>query len=160
CWRTPAYSCPLTYYATTFGYGTILFILTSSSLFAKLYKYKRWQTGILLGTPLTVGSILGELFAGYVSDRIAERRALARNGRRRPEDPLYAIIPGAVLTPLGIIIEGVCITHRTRPVGPAFGIAIASFGLQIITTLVYAYTADCYRPQTPDIGTALNFGRQ
>ncbi|KAK4555640.1 hypothetical protein LTR86_007393 [Recurvomyces mirabilis] len=156
----PSVTLPMLYYATSFGYGSILFVLTSSNLFAKLYKYKPWQTGVLLGVPLTVGSVLGEFFAGYLSDLIAERRAKTRGGLWRPEDRFIAILPGFVLTPLGIIIEGVCISRHTHTIGPAMGIAVASFGLQIITTVVYAYTADCYRPQTAEIGAVLNFGRQ
>ncbi|KAK3675143.1 hypothetical protein LTR78_005077 [Recurvomyces mirabilis] len=156
----PSVTLPMLNYSTSFGYGSILFILTSSNLFAKLYKYKAWQTGVLLGVPLTVGSVLGEFFAGYLSDLIAERRAKTRGGLWRPEDRFIAILPGFVLLPLGIIIEGVCITRHTHPIGPAMGIAVASFGLQIITTVVYAYTADCHRPRTAEVGAVLNFGRQ
>lgn len=40
------------------------------------------------------------------------------------------------------------------------GIAIAAFGLQIISTNVYAYVTNCYKPQLSEISIPLNFGRQ
>lgn len=40
------------------------------------------------------------------------------------------------------------------------GIGIAAFGLQIISTNVFAYVTDCYKPQSAEISTLLNFGRQ
>lgn len=59
------------------------------------------------------------------------------------------------------------------------GIGIASFGLQVATTVIYAYTCEvglsntlrvsmplafltfqqCYKPQAAEIGAVLNFGR-
>jgi hypothetical protein len=148
------------YYATSFGYGSILFILTSSEIFLKLYKHEPWQTGVLLGVPLTVGSLLGELCSGYICDVIAERCAIAQSGRRRAENRLFAILPGAVLTPFGIIIEGVCITQKKQPFALGVGIAIATIGLQIVTTVVYTYTNHCYKPQAPEVGAILCFVRQ
>lgn len=156
----PSVLLPTLYYSVSFGYGSILFIITSANIFLKVYKYKPYQTGVLLGVPLTVGSVIGELVAGGLSDWISEKRALARGGARKPEDRLLALFPAIVLLPLGIIIEGVCLTHNLHAIGTGFGIAIASFGLQIATTVVYTYTAECYRQQAAEIGSLLNFGRQ
>ena len=138
----PSVLLPTLYYSVSFGYGSILFIITSANIFLKVYKYKPYQTGVLLGVPLTVGSVVGELVAGGVSDWISEKRALTRKGVRKPEDRLLALLPAIVLLPLGISIEGVCLTHKLHAVGTGFGIAIASFGLQIATTVVYTYTAE------------------
>lgn len=64
--------------------------------------------------------------------------------------------------------------------GPVMGIAVAAVGLQIVTTNIYAYITDvsfpfcdtevqtmltvpplqCYKPQSAEISTLLNFGRQ
>jgi hypothetical protein len=40
------------------------------------------------------------------------------------------------------------------------GIGIGAFGLQLISTNVFAYITDCYKPQSAEISTLLNFGRQ
>ena len=128
--------------------------------------------------------------AGGLSDRISNRRAMARSGqRRKPEDRLVGLLPAIILLPLGIIIEGVCIQQKTHWIGVGMGIGIASFGLQIATTIVYTYTAEvcplspsplsapfladpvprkanhldamqCYRQQAAELGVLLNFARQ
>jgi MFS family permease len=133
---------PAAYYAVSFAYGSILFIISSAALFKEAYHFQPQQTGLLLGIPLTLGSLLGESVSGGLSDWISNRRAMRRGGERIPEDRLLAICPASVLTPLGIIIEGVCIQHKTHWIGVAMGIAIASFGLQIATTVIYTYTAE------------------
>ena len=133
------------YYAVCFGYGSILFIISSANIFAKIYHFMPYQTGLLLGIPLTVGSLLGEVFSGGLSDHISNAWAKARSGVRKPEDRLVALLPAVILLPLGIIIEGVCIEKKTHWIGVGMVIAIASFGLQVATTVVYTYTAEVSR---------------
>ena len=102
--KYPSVLLPTLYYSASFAYGSILFVITAASIFGQLYHFKPYQTGILLGVPLTVGSILGELVAGGLSDWISEKRALRRNGQRKPEDRLLALAPAIVLLSLGIIL--------------------------------------------------------
>jgi MFS family permease len=140
--KYPSVVLPSIYYAVCSGYANIIFIDTSAIVFHRLYHFRAWQTGLLLGTPLTLGSWIGEFGAGGFSDWVTERRALARGGKRMAEDRLYAMLPGVILTPLGLIVEGFCIHSKTHWIGPGLGIAIASAGLQIVTTVTYAYTAE------------------
>ena len=146
------------YYSVTFSFASILFIVTSAQIFKTLYQFQPYQTGLLLGIPLTVGSALGEILSGGFSDWVMIKRT-ERRGYRRAEDRLQAIWPGAFLVPLGIIIEGVCIQKKTHYVGVGFGIGIANFGLQIVTTILYSYTAECYKAQTAELGALLNVAR-
>jgi len=62
--------------------------------------------------------------------------------------------------PIGVIIEGVTLQHRTHWMGPCMGIGIGALGLQIVSTSLYAYVTDCYRPQSAEVSTLLNLGRQ
>lgn len=133
---------PTLYYSLTFTYGSSLFSISASNLFHKVYNFGPGLTGVLLGVPLTVGSLLGELMAGRVSDWYSNKRAIARGGAHVPEDRLITMIPGALLTPIGIIIEGVCLYHRTHWAPVAVGITIGSIGVQIVVTAVYSYTAE------------------
>ena len=97
----------------------------------------------MLSIPLLIGSAIGEFNAGWVTDWLSNRYAAKHNGERLPEARLDAIW-GALLVPIGIIIEGVCLSHTKTVswVGSAFGMGIACLGLQISTTVVYAYTTD------------------
>ncbi|KAK4869658.1 hypothetical protein LT330_006040 [Penicillium expansum] len=152
---------PATLYMACFGYGTVLFALTGASLFTKLYGFTTAETGLILSIPLLIGGGIGELSAGWVTDWLSNRHAQRHNGERLPEARLTAIW-GALLIPIGLIIEGVCLSHADTVswVGSAFGMGIANMGLQIATTTIYAYTTDCYRPQSAEVSTILNIFRQ
>ncbi|KAK8250204.1 major facilitator superfamily domain-containing protein [Phyllosticta capitalensis] len=157
--RYPSVLLPGLYLAVSLGYGSIIFVLSGPALFSSLYGFQPHQIGLLVGLSLTLGNLAGELFAGRFCDWVSEVRALRRGGRRRAEDRLVAMLPGAVLTPVGLVVEGVCVQRRTHWVGPAVGIALASVGFQVVTTVVFTYTAECYKPQTPHTATILNFLR-
>lgn len=128
---------------TCFGYGTVLFALTGAKLFAQLYDFDNGQIGLLLSIPLLIGCLIGEFNAGWVTDWMSNRYAKTHDGERLPEVRLNAIW-GSLLLPIGVIIEGVCLSHSKTVtwIGPAFGMGIAGLGLQIVTTVLYAYTTD------------------
>lgn len=140
--RYPSILLPTVFYSVASGYGNMIFVVSSAILFHKIYKFHTWQIGLLLGIPLTLGSFIGEAGAGGFSDWVIRRKATRRNGKRVPEDRLYAMLPGVILLPLGLVIEAFSIHNRTHWMGPGLGIAVAAAGLQIVTTVTYAYTAD------------------
>ncbi|KAF9894252.1 hypothetical protein FE257_007754 [Aspergillus nanangensis] len=152
---------PATLYMTCFGYGSVLFALTGAKLFTHLYGFTTPQTGLMLSIPLLIGCLIGEASAGWVTDWMSNRHARKNNGERLPEARLNAIW-GTLLIPIGLIVEGVCLSHANTVgwIGAAFGMGIANLGLQIATTVIYAYTTDCYKPQSAEISTILNVFRQ
>lgn len=135
---------PSALYKACFGYGTVLFALTGAEFFTKLYGFNAPQTGLMLSIPLLVGGIIGECGAGWVTDWLSNRYAKRHDGDRLPEARLTAIW-GAILVPIGIIVEGVCLlTHYETVswVGSAFGMGLSNMGLQVATTTIYAYATD------------------
>ena len=138
---------PGLYYMTCFGYGSVLFATTGSSLFAEFYHFDTAQTGLLLSIPLIIGCLIGEANAGWFTDYMVYRYAKRHDGHRKPESRLNALWLALAL-PVGVIIEGVCLTHyRTASwVGTAFGMGIACFGLQVATTVTYTYCTDVSVP--------------
>ncbi|KAK6967127.1 MFS general substrate transporter [Favolaschia claudopus] len=149
------------YYSVTFTLSSILPAVTSATLFRRLYKFNASQTGLALGIGTLIGSTLGELLGGIVVDR---SMYLSRKGKKDgvivPEVRVHGIWAGAVIQPIGLLIWGFCIQYKTPYIGPTMGFSIMCFAIQIISTVVYSYNADCYRPQTPEIAQVLNFGRQ
>lgn len=140
-------------------YGSLVFVLTASSITAELYDFNTAQTGLLLGVPLTIGCIIGECFTGWVSDVLVNRYARRHDGYRKPEARLHLAYI-ALLAPVGLIIHGVCVKERTHWIGLAVGEAVASIGVQAGTTLTYAYCTDCYKPQAAEVSTIINLTRQ
>ncbi|KAJ5160603.1 uncharacterized protein N7482_007607 [Penicillium canariense] len=151
--------CPAVLYMACFGYGTVLFALTGAKLFTTLYGFTTAQTGLMLSIPLLLGGITGEFSAGWVTDWLSNRHAKRNNGDRLPEARLTAIY-GALFVPVGVIIEGVCLSHSETVswVGSAFGMGIANMGLQIATTTIYAYATDV--SSSAEISTIFNAFRQ
>jgi len=140
--RYPSILLPTVFYSVASGYGNMIFVVSSSIIFHRLYKFHTWQIGLLLGVPLTLGSFIGEAGAGGFSDWVIRYKATRRDGKRKPEDRLYAMLPGVILLPLGLVIEAYSIHNKTHWSGPGLGIGVAAAGLQIVTTVTYAYTAD------------------
>ncbi|KAK7893037.1 hypothetical protein LTR67_007275 [Exophiala xenobiotica] len=151
---------PGLYYMTAFGFGSVLFAATGASLFRTIYHFNVAQTGMLLSIPLLIGCLLGEMSAGWLTDWMVYRYAKSHGGRREPEPRINAALL-AVLCPIGIIINGVCLSHYKTVswIGVAFGMGIANFGLQIATTVTYTYCTDCYKPQSSEISSILNVFR-
>jgi MFS family permease len=141
--KYPSVLLPSIYYSAVSGYANMIFVVSSAALFHHFYHFQAWQTGLLLGTPLTFGSWVGEFGAGGFSDWVTERRAINR-GKRIPEDRLLAMLPGVVLAPLGLLIEAFCLQRQIHWVGAGLGIGIASAGFQIVTTVTYAYIAEVF----------------
>jgi hypothetical protein len=134
---------PGLYYMTCFGYGSVLFAVTGSSLFAQFYHFDTAQTGLMLSIPLLIGCLIGEANAGWLVDWMAYRYAKKHDGHRKPEARLDAIW-FALLIPIGIVVEGVCLSQyrKTSWVGSAFGMGLACLGLQVATTVIYTYCTD------------------
>ena len=158
--RYPNVLLPAIYYSISFGLGSVLFAVTGAAAFGKIYHFNTAQVGMAIGLSTFVGTVIGELSAGPVSDRILYLQTKRSAGAFKPEARLQAMWPGFFLCPVGVIIEGVCFEYETHWAGPVIGIGIAAFGLQIISTNVFAYCTDCYKPQSAEISTLLNFGRQ
>ncbi|KAE9990955.1 hypothetical protein Vi05172_g8435 [Venturia inaequalis] len=145
--RYPSILLPTVFYSVASGYGNMVFVVSSAIIFHKVYKFHTWQIGLLLGIPLTLGSFIGEAGAGGFSDWVMRKKTTRRDGKRVPEDRLLAMLPGVILLPIGLATEAYSIHHKTHWIGPGLGIAVAAAGLQIVTTVTYAYTADCYPRQ-------------
>ncbi|KIW90026.1 uncharacterized protein Z519_09456 [Cladophialophora bantiana CBS 173.52] len=156
----PSVTLTCLYYIVSFAFSSILPAVTVAILFTKIYHFKTGAIGLMLGLPLLVGSALGEFLSGPFSDWFMYRYAKKHGGERKPEARLPASLGSLLLCPTGIIIYGVCLYHKTHWMGPVMGMAIASFGLQLVTTVSYAYCSDCYKPQSGEISSLYNFWRQ
>ena len=145
------------YYSLSFGFGSVMFAITGSAAFGSIYHFDPAQIGLAIGLSTFIGTLLGELSAGPVSDRVLYLYTKQHGGVPKPEARLQATWPGFILLPAGVIIEGVCLQYKTHWAGPVMGIGIGAFGLQIISTNIFAYVTDVsltlpnHIPRTPHI---------
>ncbi|KAJ7628611.1 MFS general substrate transporter [Roridomyces roridus] len=149
------------YYSIAFGFSSILPAVTSATLFRLKHKFTTSQTGLALGFGTLIGSTLGELLGGIVIDRTMRlSRKGKEGGEAVPEVRLSGIWVGVIILPIGLLIWGFCWEYNTHWSGPTLGFTIMCFALQIISTVLYSYCADSYRPQTPEVAQVFNFGLQ
>ncbi|KZV79773.1 MFS general substrate transporter [Exidia glandulosa HHB12029] len=149
------------YYSVLNGYASIEFSVTVAATFSQLYGFNAGHLGLSLGLSLLIGSLLGELASGPIMDTIM-RRARKRSPTDNivPEVRLNAIWTGAILVPAGILIYGLTVHFRAPVAVPCAGMAIGSFGLQVIASVTYTYCSDCYKPQTSEVSSLFNVMRQ
>lgn len=91
-------------------YGdTYLLFTTFDRVFQGQYGFSNGIVGLVyLGSG--IGSFLGLLFCGAISDRLVKRLTERNGGSAKPEYRLPAMFVGAVLVPLGLFMYGVRIT--------------------------------------------------
>lgn len=111
---------PALYYATQYGFASILPAVTVASIFSKEFKWDTLQIGLGYGGSLTIGGSLGELAAGLVLDAIVMQK-LRENIEFQPEVRLRAIWHGEILVPAGLLIYGFTIQYKTFWMGPLMG---------------------------------------
>jgi MFS family permease len=150
-----AVTLPCIMYMVNLSYGSPLFAVTGSFISASVYHFDLGQTGLFLGLPLTVGCVLGELSAGWVSDLIINTYARYHGGYRKAEARLY-LLPLVFLTAIGTATFGYCIEERKPWIQAAVCMAVSGFGTQIATTVTYTYCCDSYPSQSSDVSVVIN----
>lgn len=116
---------PALYYATQYGFASILPAVTVASIFSKEFKWDTLQIGLGYGGALTIGGSMGELAAGLILDAIVKRE-IQKTINFRPEIRLRAIWHGEILVPAGLLIYGFTMQYKTYWVGPLIGMGKAA----------------------------------
>jgi MFS family permease len=125
---------------------TIVMQVTASQIFLKP-PYK-WQIGSvgLFSLSGWVGVITSFYFGGKLIDYIANRaRQHDHTIKAKPEKRLVALIIPFIIAPVGIIIYGQCMAHKTIWVGQAFGYGMHSFGFAAVSNIAVTFAVDCYQ---------------
>ncbi|KAK6197437.1 major facilitator superfamily domain-containing protein [Scheffersomyces amazonensis] len=111
---------------------------------------------------LIIGSVIGELLAGHLSDWWMKRCIAKRGGQRVIVDRLWISYNGFVCIVVGLIVWGVYL-YKAEPghwkISPLIGGAVAAAGNNIIATVLVAFAIDSAADKAPDVGLYLNFVR-
>lgn len=159
--KYPSVLFPALYYAAQYGFASILPAVTVASIFSKTFHWNTLEIGLAYGGALSIGSILGEIAGGVVLDAIVNRARHKLGGTNPPpEIRLKGIWTGALLVPAGLIIYGFTLQYHVFWFVPLFGMGLACFGLQVLTTTCYTYSIDSYRAHGSETAQLINFIRQ
>jgi MFS family permease len=124
----------------TYGYLYLLFT-TFPRVFEGRYGFTTGTIGLAY-IGIGVGSFLGVVITGYTTDRIVVH--LSKDGERKPEFRLPAMIPGAFAIPIGLIWYGWSADKGVQYIMPIVGTAWFGFGLMMIFMPIQMYLVDFY----------------
>ncbi|TVY86238.1 Efflux pump, partial [Lachnellula willkommii] len=121
--KYPSIVFPFWYYTTAWTFCNVLPAVTLATIYTSVYHLKPGPIGACLGISLTIGSVLGEFFAGRASDFLIFHLALRNGGVRKPEYRLYLCTLSAFFMPAGLLIFGATV-GKTSYIPPLVGLAV------------------------------------
>ncbi|RLV82809.1 putative efflux pump mfs2 [Meyerozyma sp. JA9] len=148
-------------YGITFSYANVACGVELTSLFHEKFNFNPQQIGLQF-LSLIVGCILGEQLGGWISD-FWMKNMRVRLKRNCIEDRLWISYLGFSTAIAGLIIYGVLlgrISDGKWKFGPLVGLCVASFGLQIVTTVLVTYAIDSNPSEASHIASAITVVRQ
>lgn len=113
-------------------WASAMFAVTGAAIAQDLYKFNSAQIGLLIGLPLLIGSMIGEVFSGWGSDVVVNWYARRHDGYHLPEARLY-LAPLAFIANAGMIAYGICVNERKPWWALALCMGTTGVGLQIGT---------------------------
>ncbi|KAI5291673.1 hypothetical protein KEM52_000100, partial [Ascosphaera acerosa] len=152
---------PTVAYAMVFNFCNVLGTVEIPAIFGPRFHFNPQQTGLnFLG--MIIGSGLGEVLGGWGSDHWMQWKSKKLGGHKHPEPEyrLWLSYIGFACAICGLTVFCVQTDNiKSYNVTPIVGIAIASFGNQVITTVCTTYAVDCHRQHSASIGVFINFTR-
>lgn len=137
---------------------TIGFLVAISSNFATAfsttYGFGSWQSGLCFISGL-LGSFIGVLFGGNLSDWCADWFTKRNGGIREPEMRLPSIVIGGVCAPVALILYGVGINNQLHWMVPTLGLGVLNFAIVQATNVAMVYVIDCYRPAVGEVTVSI-----
>jgi hypothetical protein len=122
--RYPSIAFSFWFYTWCWGFINILPAISMAKIYTQLFGFKAGVIGVCTGVPLFIGTLIGECFAGKVSDIVQARLAKRNNNRRKPEHRLYLTGAAMVFMFVGMVIFGVCAEKKERWITPLIGLAV------------------------------------
>lgn len=125
-------------------FRNVIVQVTATRVFvAPPYNFQLHSIGLLAISGF-IGAVVAMFFGGKLIDIIANHMTLKNNGRREPEYRLPAMALPALIGPMGILIFGLCVAHKTHWIGAAFGYGMQGFGLTAGSNVLVTYAVDSY----------------
>ncbi|KAK6459477.1 major facilitator superfamily multidrug-resistance protein [Scheffersomyces xylosifermentans] len=148
--------------SVTFCYANIVLVVEMPQVFGLLFHLNAQQLSLQY-IALIIGSIIGEILAGPLSDWWMARCIKKRGGKKVVVDRLWVSYNGFVLVIVGLIVWGIFL-DKAKPgdwkISPLIGAAIAAAGNNIVATVLIAFAIDCDPGYASDVGLYMNLVRQ
>lgn len=147
-------------HAVCFCYGNIAIVVEMPTAFGQKFDFDAQQIGLQY-IAIIIGCVLGEQLSGPMSDwwlKYLNRR----RGHTCPADRLWIGYIGYGTVIAGLLTWGFQLerANKTWNVTPCVGAAIASFGNQMLTTILTSFAVDSYKELSTTVGVFVNICRQ
>lgn len=158
--KYPRIIVPIFAQSIVFCYANIAIIVEMPSVFGKEFGLDDQQLGLQF-IAVIVGSLIGEQLAGPTSDWFLKETD-ERKGSHLPADRLWLSYIGFATAMAGLLTWGFQLDNATNTwnITPLIGVAVASFGNQIVMTILISFSIDSHRDLATDIGICLSVYRQ
>ncbi|RFU33790.1 hypothetical protein B7463_g2535, partial [Scytalidium lignicola] len=152
---------PTIAYSLIFGFCSVFLVVEIPSIFTPRFGLNPQEIGLqYIG--LIIGSVLGEQLGGRGSDWWMSRKArkLGTSRHVEPEYRIWISYVGFATVICGLVVYCIQLDKlQAYNVTPIIGVAIATFGNQIITTVLVTYTVDSHHEHAASIGVFINLVR-
>lgn len=141
-----------------FYYGILYIVLSSfSDLWVQQYGFSVELSGLHY-LACALGELAGSQLGGPVLDAVS-RRFLRRNPGSEiiPESRIPLIVPGSVLSTLGLFVYGWTAQYRVHWIAVDVGVFTLTFGMQLAGLPLQAYVIDAYPEHTSSAMAATQF---
>ncbi|CAG7934285.1 unnamed protein product [Penicillium olsonii] len=122
------------------------------------YNFNASQIG-LMGVPPFIGTTLGAMVCGPLSDSIALALAKRNNGIFEPEMRLWLAVAFTPLVPAGLFMFGIGLNNGSHWLLPAFGLGVSSVGVVPASSAALTYLTDAYTEIIADSVVGVTFIR-
>ncbi|KAF9443415.1 MFS general substrate transporter [Macrolepiota fuliginosa MF-IS2] len=161
--RYPSVIIPVVYYSVITSFASLGPLVVGPVQYTKNYHFGALQDRLAMGPSLVIGSVIGELASGPLTDFLVERarkRALEGGKPAQPEIRLQGIYPAAIIVPMGLdllLSDGFTVHYMGSFTAPC--IAIGDFNIvQIATSVCLTYVCcDCYPAYSGGLGQSFSF---
>ncbi|KAJ5832620.1 Major facilitator superfamily domain general substrate transporter [Penicillium riverlandense] len=140
-------------FSVTIGF---LVAITSNfaTAFSEVYHFTSWQSGLCFVSSM-VGSLIGIVFGGHISDWTADWFTQRNGGIREPEMRLPSLAIGGICAPLSLILYGVGVNNHLHWMVPTLGLGLLNFAIVQATNVAMVYVIDCYRPAVGEVTVSI-----
>ncbi|KAI9737991.1 MAG: hypothetical protein M1834_009361 [Cirrosporium novae-zelandiae] len=145
-------------YGAMLAASTVMVTTLSSWMAKDPYNFNSAQIG-LMSLPPWIGTTLGALICGPLSDWLILFLAKRKNGIYEPEMRLWVIVAFIPFVPAGLFMFGIGLNNGAPWPLLAVGYAICSFGTMPARSIALTYITDAYTEIVADALVGLTFTR-
>lgn len=147
-------------YAVVYCYANVSLIVETPVTYGKRYNFNAQEVGLQY-ISIIIGCLLGEQLSGPTSDWFLNslRR---KKGHSSAADRLWLSYIGYATVFTGLLVWGFELQAAKKKwdVSPDIGSAIASFGNQVLTTILVTFAVDSRKDRSTEVGVFVNAFRQ